>query len=126
MTKDDQIALVLRYFAAVDAEDLPGVLDTLGPEAVFSVETHGVRLAGQAAIAAMFTRLWASHTQVRHLDFTHVADPAAGRIASRFTVENTETDGSLTRKSNCNFFDIASGRFTHVRVYMAGANTLNG
>jgi len=126
MRADEQIALVEAYFAAVDAEDLPGVLATLAPNCVFTVETHGVGLQGHEEISAMFHRLWASHRAVRHHAFVHVPDPSGGRIASRFKVENTETDGRLTHKSNCNFFEIADGRFETVAVYMAGINTLEG
>lgn len=126
MTRDAQIALVKRYFDAVDGEDLPGLLDTLAPECVFTVETHGVRLEGHAEISAMFTRLWADHAAVLHYDFTFVPDPGTGQIATRFTVKNTEHDASQTHKSNCNFFEIARGRFTTVRVYMTGQNTLKG
>jgi ketosteroid isomerase-like protein len=124
MTRDEQIALVTRYFDAVDGENLPGLLETLAPDCVFSVETHGARLEGHGEISAMFTRLWADHASVCHHEFTHVPDPETGRIASRFTVRNTEHDGSLTHKSNCNFFETEDGRFTTVRVYMAGPNTL--
>ena len=124
MTREAQIALVGRYFDAVDGEDLAALLDTLHPDCVFSVETHGVRLEGHDEITAMFTRLWADHAAVLHHRFTHVSDPDTGQIASRFTVQNTEHDGSLTHKSNCNFFDIKDGRFASVRVYMTGQNTL--
>lgn len=124
MTPEDQIALVERYFAAVDAEDLPALLDTLSRDCVFTVETHGVRLVGHGAISDMFARLWNRHKAVRHHGFIHVPDPAGNRIAARFQVENTELDGRLTRKSNCNFFDIEDGRFSAVAVYMAGPNTL--
>ncbi len=126
MTREEQIALVERYFAAVDGEDEAALLATLTEECVFTVETHGVRLEGHAQIAAMFRRLWAAHAAVRHHRFTHVPDPVDGRIASRFSVENTERDGALTRKSNCNFFEIAGARFSAVAVYMAGPNTLKG
>lgn len=124
MTRDDQIALVTRYFTAVDAENLPALLETLCADCVFSVETHGVRLQGHGQITDMFNRLWADHAAVLHHAFTHVPDPATGAIASRFTVQNTEHDGRLTHKSNCNFFEIREGRFASVRVYMAGPNTL--
>ena len=118
------ITLVERYFTAVDAENLPALLGTLSPDCVFTVETHGVRLQGCAEIGGMFERLWRDHKAVRHHEFTHVPDPASGRIASRFQVENTELDGSLTRKSNCNFFAIGGDRFASIAVYMAGPNTL--
>ena len=116
--------LVERYFAAVDGEDLGGVLATLASDCVFTVETHGVRLVGHDEIAGMFRRLWANHAAVRHSDFLHVAAPQGGRIATRFQVQNTEHDGSLTHKSNCNFFEIKNGVFTAIAVYMAGPNTL--
>ena len=124
MRADEQITLVETYFAAVDAEDLPGVLATLTESCIFTVETHGIRLHGHGQISGMFRRLWDSHRAVRHHAFVHVPDPEGGRIASRFHVENTELDGRLTRKSNCNFFDIEGGKFRAVAVYMAGANTL--
>jgi len=124
MTREDQIALVRRYFSAVDSEDLAALLDTLTQDCVFTVETHGVRLAGHEEIGAMFKRLWSDHRAVLHHRFTFVPDPEGGRIAARFTVENTEHDRSLTRKSNCNFFELADGRFSAVAVYMAGPNTL--
>lgn len=123
--RDAQMSLVKRYFDAVDGQDLAALLDTLTSDCVFSVETHGVRLEGHAEISAMFKKLWSDHAAVLHHDFTHVPDPQGGRIASRFTVRNTEHDGSLTHKSNCNFFEIADGRFCSVRVYMTGQNTLD-
>lgn len=66
MNRDAQIALVAHYFQAVDAEDLPTILDTLGEGCVFTVETHGVRLEGRDAISGMFERLWTHHRAVRH------------------------------------------------------------
>lgn len=124
MTREDQIALVERYFAAVDGETLEALLETLTEDCVFTVETHGVRLVGHDAIAGMFRRLWAAHEAVLHHRFTHIPDLEGSRIASRFTVENRQHDGSLVRKSNCNFFEIEDGRFSAVAVYMAGPNTL--
>lgn len=125
MTRQDQIDLVARYFAGVDAQDLDTVLETLTPDVVFTVPTHGVRVTGHDGVAGMLTRLWRNHAAVRHTDFTHLCDPEAGRIAARFRVENTEHDGSVTTKFNCNFFDLRGDRFSAVAVYMAGDNTLD-
>ena len=125
MTSEQQIALVKRYFDAVDQEDLPALLNTLTANCIFTVETHGVRLEGHDAISDMFHRLWRNHKAVRHHRFVHVPDPDGARIAVRFQVENTENDGSLTHKSNCNFFEIDGERFSAVAVYMTGANTLD-
>lgn len=125
MTDEDMIALVAKYFGGVDHENFDEISETLSDDCVFSVETHGVRLNGLEDISGMFTRLWASHAAVLHKEFTYTADQKKGRIAAQFTVVNTETDGSLTYKSNCNFFQIENGKFSHVAVYMAGPNTLN-
>lgn len=125
MNEANMIALVTRYFTGVDEENFDEIAATLTPDCVFTVETHGVRLVGLEAISAMFTRLWAAHAAVLHKDFTYTAAPEHGRIAAQFTVVNTETDGSLTYKSNCNFFVVDNGKFSRVAVYMAGPNTLN-
>ena len=124
MTQQQLIDLVERYFDAVDREDFPALGATLSPDCVFTVETHAVRLDSPGAIESMFRRLWADHASVRHRDFVHVAAPGDGRIATRFTVMNTHRDGTLTHKSNCNFFEVRDGRFSRVAVYMAGDNTL--
>lgn len=125
MQRDELIGLVERYFGAVDGEDFETLSGVMTGDCVFTVETHGVELHGIAAIEAMFRKLWADHAAVQHKDFTHVPDVDGGRVASRFTVVNTEQDGSLTYKSNCNFFEVRDGRFSRVAVYMAGANTLH-
>jgi hypothetical protein len=125
MTEEELVALVEKYFRGVDGQNLAEILETLSDECVFSVETHGVRLQGSSEIAAMFERLWENHAAVEHKDFSYIAAPKIGRIAAQFTVVNTELDGSLTLKSNCNFFDVGKGKFDAVAVYMAGENTLN-
>lgn len=124
MTEDELIDLVKTYFAAVDAEDLPGVLSTLSPDCVFSVETHGVQLQGHDEITGMLRRLWSDHQAVRHDRFAFVPSAATGRIAAQFQVTNTLLDGRLVHKSNCNFFHAQNGVFDNVAVYMAGENTL--
>jgi hypothetical protein len=121
----DLMPLVLTYFKGVDGQDIDILLGTLDENCVFSVETHGVKLHGHDEIRGMFDRLWAHHAAVRHDQF-HCVD--AGNdidIAVRFRVTNTLHDGSLVYKSNCNFFTAKSGKFTEVRVYMAGENTLD-
>ena len=124
MDKGQIIKLVERYFAAVDGENFGAVAATLTEDCIFVVETHGVELKGLVEIEGMFRRLWDDHAAVAHRNFVHVPDPEAGRIAVRFQVVNTHHDGSETRKSNCNFFEVEGGRFGRVAVYMAGDNTL--
>lgn len=118
-------ALVLRYFSGVDNQDISLILETLDPDCVFSVETHGVRLQGHEAITAMFERLWSHHASVLHDQFHFAEDNTTSIIAVRFQVTNQLHDGSTVHKSNCNFFTVKDGLFTEVRVYMAGENTLD-
>lgn len=124
MTNQDLIALVQMYFAAVDAEDMDGVLATLTPDCRFTVETHGVVLDGTGEIGGMFERLWANHAAVLHDRFTYLPHAPTAGIATRFRVVNTHHDGSRTFKSNCNFFTVRDWQFDTVAVYMAGENTL--
>ena len=125
MQRDELVALVEKYFSSVDGEDFEALRSTLNDNCVFTVETHGIELKGIDAISVMFDRLWADHKAVQHKDFTHVPDADGGRIASRFTVVNTELNGDLTYKSNCNFFEVSGDLFSRVAVYMAGPNTLH-
>lgn len=124
MTRANMIALVERYFYGVDSEDFSVITETLTEDCIFSVETHGVRLTDPQDKSTMFSKLWQKHAAVLHKDFTYVVDVENGRIAAQFTVENRETNGDLTKKSNCNFFQIRSGKFSRIQVYMAGLNTL--
>ena len=117
--------LVLTYFRGVDEQDPDLIFETLAPDCVFSVETHGVERHGHKEIQGMFDRLWSHHAAVRH-DRFHLVDAGNGAdIAVRFRVTNTLPDGSLVYKSNCNFFTARDWLFTEVRVYMAGENTLD-
>ncbi len=124
MTQQKMIDLVRRYFYGVDNADFEIIVETMTDDCVFTVETHGVKLQGGEEIERMFLRLWGRHPSVKHQDFVYVADPGQGRIAARFSVVNTHHDGSLTHKSNCNFFELSDGRFSRIAVYMAGGNTL--
>ena len=54
MTNDEMIALVTKYFGSVDRGDLEGVLSTLSIDCKFSVETHGIELAGHGELRGMF------------------------------------------------------------------------
>ena len=61
---------------------------------------------------------------MRHDRFHFVDAENGADVAVRSRVTNTLHDGSLVFKSNRNFFTATDGRFTEVRVYMAGENTL--
>lgn len=124
MTWQSSKDMVLQYFRGVDEENLAILLETLAPDCIFSVETHGVSLTGHEAIIGMFERLWSNHAWVRHDQFHFVESASDQDIAVRFQVTNKLPDGSLVYKSNCNFFTLRDGLFAEVRVYMTGENTL--
>ncbi|MGI9356531.1 MAG: nuclear transport factor 2 family protein [Rhizobiaceae bacterium] len=125
MTDNDLIQLVKTYFSAVDRGDLNSVLATLTLDCRFSVETHEIVLNGHHDLRGMYERLWKNHAAMVHDQMNFVPNAAAGRIAAQFRVVNTEHDGSITYRSNCNFFDVQHNRFSRVAVYMAGDTTLN-
>ena len=118
-------SMVIAYFCGVDDEDLPLLLGTLSEECVFSIETHGIKLIGHDAISGMFHRLWSNHKWVRHDQFSFVEDTQNETIAVRFKVTNQLPDDQLVHKSNCNFFTVKGNKFSEVRVYMSGENTLD-
>ncbi|NCX70568.1 MAG: hypothetical protein EBW86_08230 [Rhodobacteraceae bacterium] len=96
--------LILKYFKAVDDQDLDSILATLHPNCSFSVETHGVKLIGQKEISQMFHRLWRNHKSVKHENFYFVNDALNGSVAVRFNVINELKDGTLVtvRQSSIN------------------------
>ena len=118
-------SMVISYFHGVDHEDLPLLLSTLSGHCVFSIETHDIKLIGHEAITGMFHRLWSNHKWVRHDQFSFVENVESDAIAVRFRVTNQLHDGQLVHKSNSNFFTSEGGKFSEVRVYMAGENTLD-
>ena len=46
--------LILKYFKAVDDQDLDSILATLHPNCSFSVETHGVKLIDRKKLPKCF------------------------------------------------------------------------
>ena len=116
--------LVTEYFRGVDEEDINQILSTLQIDCVFSIETHNVLLQGHKQISGMFYRLWKNHKWVQHGEFYFVEDVSALEIAVRFQVTNKLLNNKLVLKSNCNFFTVKENKFSSIRVYMAGENTL--
>ncbi|SFO42299.1 conserved hypothetical protein [Geodermatophilus obscurus] len=121
------VNLVERYFSCVDANDLSGVLDCFTEDAVFTIQSAHSTHSGRDGLRAMYEDLFATYTpRMRHVHFTHVADPENNRIASQFTVELTDTGGTETTLTNCNFFYLDGLRFHRVFVYMSdGVNVLH-
>ena len=125
MVGPNRKALVKEYFCGVDNEDLALLLGILTESCIFSVETHRVRLIGHDQISSMFHRLWSNHKSVRHDQFFFVDDYKNDTMAVRFRVTNKLHNNKIIYKSNCNFFTFEGNKFSEVRVYMAGDNTLD-
>lgn len=122
------VNLVERYFSCVDNNDLEGVLDCFTEDAVFTIQSaHAVHEGRDTGIRQMFEELFATYKpRMRHIHFTHVADPENNRVASQFTVELTDTEGTEVTLTNANFFYLRDLRFQRVFVYMSdGVNVLN-
>lgn len=128
MSAEALIALVERYFAAVDRMDIPATLACFTPDARFTIATFDTCYRGRdSELRAMYERLNGRYARVWHGDFDHVVQ-APQRIASRFRVVNTLHDGSVQTKNNCNFFRVreldGAAAFDEVFVYMSGVNSL--
>lgn len=123
-TEAHAVALVERYFAAVDRMDMAGTLACFAADARFTIATYDTVYSGRdTELKGMFERLFARYARVWHGDFDHVVQ-APYRIASRFTVRNHSFDGQTHTKHNCNFFRLHEGCFNDVFVYMSGDNSL--
>lgn len=120
----DPVALVERYFAAVDRMDLEATLACFTADAHFTIATFNTLYQGRdSQIREMYQRLFARYARVWHGDFDHVVQ-APDRIASRFRVENRTFENQQLVKYNCNFFRLRGALFEEVFVYMSGDNSL--
>lgn len=114
-----------RYFDGVDNKDLAKVLDCFTDDAVLTeVTSNTVHVGRDAAIRAMFVKLFADFSSIWHGNFVHTADPGSNSVNSQFTVLITPNGGDELRYENCNRFYLKDDRFHRVYVYMSGDNLL--
>lgn len=124
VSREPLIALVERYFAAVDRKDINAVLACFLPEATVEIATYGTVFRGRDTEARdMYQRLFERYATVWHGGFDWVIEPPT-RIACRFSVRNVDHHGRETNKSNCNFFKLRGGLFDQVQIFMSGDNSL--
>ncbi|MCW0180174.1 nuclear transport factor 2 family protein [Zavarzinia sp.] len=115
---------IRRYFAAVDAKDIEGVLSCLHDEALFTVQTDFVCHAGKPAIRRMLRDYFAAFETIVHRNFQLCADPATGRVAASFEGVVTTADGNATHLYNTNIWRVRDTRFQEIHVFMSGPNVL--
>lgn len=124
MRREPLIALIERYFAAVDRKDIHAVLACFLPEATVEIATYGTVFRGRDTEARdMYERLFERYATVWHGGFDWVIEPPT-RVACRFSVRNVGHDGRETSKSNCNFFKLRGGLFSELQIFMSGDNSL--
>lgn len=124
MNKPEMIALVERYFAAVDTKDLEGTLACYTSDCSITVETAGIQVAGRDGdVREMIEQLFERFETMWHGEFHHVVDEEAGTIASQFLYKNLAPDGTRREDHNCNFARVVDGKFSAISTYMT-QNTL--
>lgn len=122
------IDLVEYYFAAVDRNDLDAVLSCFHAEAIVTIQSaHSPHEGRDSGIRQMYVELFENYRKhMRHIHFRHVADPENNRVASQFSVELTDNEGTDISLTNANFFYLEDGLFRRVFIYMSdGVNVLN-
>jgi uncharacterized protein (TIGR02246 family) len=118
-TKPEMIALVERYFAAVDAKDIEGTLACYTPDCQITVETAGVQVRGRdGEIREMIEQLFERMESMWHGEYHHVVDEEAAAIASQFVYRSRTADGASREDHNCNFATVEDDRFSTISTYM--------
>jgi ketosteroid isomerase-like protein len=122
--RDQLAAIPTSYFRAVDAYDLPAVLEHFAADATLTVQTAGVTFSGHDEIGRMFVGFFADWESMVHEITNIVVDPAGSKVSTEQVVDLNRN--GTTKMHNCNFFDVGpDGKFTRVIIWMDGTNPLN-
>jgi hypothetical protein len=122
--RDQLAAIPASYFRAVDAYDLPAVLEHFVVDATLTVQTARVTFSGHDEIGRMFVDFFADWDSMVHEITNIVVDPAGSKVSTEQVVDLNRN--GTTRMHNCNFFDVGpDGKFTRVIIWMDGTNPLN-
>jgi ketosteroid isomerase-like protein len=122
--RDQLAAIPASYFRAVDAYDLPAVLEHFAADATLTVQTAGVTFSGHDEIGRMFVDFFADWDSMVHEITNVVVDPAGSKVSTEQQVDLNRN--GTTKMNNCNFFDVGpDGKFTRVIIWMDGTNPLN-
>ncbi len=95
MTRDDAEALIRRYYAAFDAQDVDGMVACLSAEFVHDVN-EGERRGGHERFRQFLARMNRCYRE-RLTDLVVMTDERGVRAAAEFVIHGTylETDGDL-------------------------------
>jgi ketosteroid isomerase-like protein len=112
------IAQVEAYFAAADQCDVRGTLATMAPDCVLEYLTEGLRFEGRdTAVKGYFVERAAKVVRSWHGDFTHTADAASGRVATRFAVRRTDRGLAERASDNINLFQFEGSQIRRISVW---------
>ena len=130
LSRDAYIELIEdRYFGSVSRGNIEGALSCFTPDALVTIRhgdspprTFRADGEGAAALSDFLEHLLANY-EPSFTDFVHYVDTENERCASRFIARLTPRPGSTHEAAgvqelrNCNFFDLAAGKFHEMLVY---------
>ena len=109
---------VEAYFASIDRSDLAGTLETMASDCVIEYVSDGSRFEGRdTGVKAYFEQRNRNVLKSWHGNFTHAADPASGRVATRFNVRRTDRDAPERTGDNINLFEFDGQRIKRIAVW---------
>jgi hypothetical protein len=110
------------YFSSTDSFDVLATLSTMTPECVMEYMTDNRRYEGRdKGIKAYFERRGEMLSNAWHGNFSHVADPLCGRVATRFDVRRREKGGDTVVRDNINFFQFEGRLIKRISVWRSAA-----
>ena len=122
LTRNELIALSLRYFEGCNAHNHEQVMSTLSEDSVMWFSAAAFRYTGHEALGVHFDDFLGTFPTINFHDFTHIADETAQRICSFFTVILIDDDGNELRMNNCNVFKVDdAGLFCETGIFNSGA-----
>lgn len=121
LSRDELVALALRYFQACNDHDWQAVMATFSPRCLMWFPAATFTYRGTEALGAHFKEFLATFETINFHDFSHVADATEQSICSYFTVDLVEPDGAAMKMRNCNIFKLDdSGLFDEIIIYNSG------
>jgi SnoaL-like domain len=121
MDKPTASALTARvetYFACVDRSDLAGILATMSPDCIVEYVTDGSQFIGRdTGVKAYFEQRNTIVVKSWHGNFTHAADAASGRVATRFDVRRTDRGVAERTGDNINLFEFDGLNIKRIAVW---------
>ncbi len=116
------IDCIETYFASTDNFDVQATLGTMTPDCMLEYLTDNRRYEGRdEGIKEYFEERAVMLASAWHGNFSHVADPVRGRVASRFDVRRREKDGEMVVRDNINLFQFESRLIRRISVWRSVA-----